>query len=139
MQPQSQIGIRLDTATEHNKVWCFNQLFIQYFNDHSAWGDQRLGSSSTAFAHKTSLCTLMWFTNKCTYLKHNSLPGLHVGALKPLVLEAYTEVTDMCMCTCAYAFMVWSAAMYSYYVECHLNIRRPQVTFSDPSYTLSYI
>lgn len=29
----------------------FNQLFIQYFNDQSAWGDQSLGSSSTAFAH----------------------------------------------------------------------------------------
>ena len=40
---------------------------------------------------KTSLCTLMWFTNKCTYLKHNSLPGLHVGALKPLVGEAYIQ------------------------------------------------
>lgn len=34
---------------------------------------------------KTSLCTLMWFTNKCTYLKQNSLAGLHVGALKPVV------------------------------------------------------
>lgn len=28
----------------------FNQLFIQYFNDQSAWGDQRQGLSSTAFA-----------------------------------------------------------------------------------------
>lgn len=34
---------------------------------------------------KTSFCTLMWFTNKCSYLTRNSLPGLHVGALKPLV------------------------------------------------------
>lgn len=40
---------------------------------------------------KTSFGTLMWFTNKCTYLKHNSLPGLHVGALKQLVGEAYTQ------------------------------------------------
>lgn len=64
----------------------FNQLFIQYFNDQSAWGDQRLGfEAPLPLLAKTSLCTLMWFTNKCTYLKHNSLAGLHVGALKALV------------------------------------------------------
>lgn len=30
---------------------------------------------------KTSLCTLMWFTNKCTYLKHNS-PRLAYGCFE---------------------------------------------------------
>ena len=28
---------------------------------------------------KTALFTLMWFTNKCTYLEHNSLPWLACG------------------------------------------------------------
>lgn len=39
---------------------------------------------------KTSLSTLMWFTNKCTHLKHNSLSlslsGLTLSALKLLFL-----------------------------------------------------
>lgn len=30
---------------------------------------------------KTALCTLMWCSNKCIYLQHNSLPWLlHAGA-----------------------------------------------------------
>lgn len=30
---------------------------------------------------KTALCTLMWYSNKCIYLQHNSLPWLlHAGA-----------------------------------------------------------
>lgn len=45
-----RIGIRLDTEQSTIRSGVFNQLFIQYFNDQSAWGDQSLSSSSTAFA-----------------------------------------------------------------------------------------
>lgn len=81
------------------------------------------------FLTKTSLCTLMWFANKCTYLKHNSLPGLHVGALKPLVWEAYIWReghwpihTEEGKKEKTHTFMVSSNQMYNYYFECHLNM-----------------
>lgn len=31
---------------------------------------------------KTAFCTLMWFTNKCTYLKPNALPWLACGCFE---------------------------------------------------------
>lgn len=53
----------------------------------------RAGASLPLLA-KTSLCTLMWFTNKCTYPKHNSLPGLELSALKLLISEKYNTERD---------------------------------------------
>lgn len=81
-----QIGMHLDTGTEHNKVCCFNQLLMQYFSDQSARGDQ----SSAAFA-----CIPLSFDvvhqKKCTYLKRCSPPA----SPPMLACKRHTErVTD---------------------------------------------
>lgn len=68
----------------------FNQLFIQYFNDQSAWGDQKAWFELHCFCSLRQP-SVLWCGSptNALILSITLSHGLHVGALKPLAWEAY--------------------------------------------------